>query len=38
MAKHKCIQDGSGESVKAGDHLQDPDLDGRMILKCILGK
>jgi hypothetical protein len=26
------------ESLKGGDHLEDLDVDGRVILECILGK
>ena len=33
--EEKCIQGFSGGNLKEGDQLEDPDVDGRIILKLI---
>ena len=36
MQKEMCIQGFSGVNLKEGDHLEDPGVDGRIILKLTL--
>jgi hypothetical protein len=36
--KKGCIQNFGGETLGEGDHLRDPDVDGRIILNWIFKK
>jgi hypothetical protein len=36
--KERFIQDFGGGNLREGDHLGDPGIDGRIILKCIFKK
>ena len=34
----RCIQGFDGKNLRERDHLEDPGIDGRIILRWILGK
>jgi len=36
--EERCIQDFGGKNLKEGDHFEDPDVDGRIILRWIFRK
>jgi hypothetical protein len=37
MVEHKC-QGVGGEKLREGGHSEDPDVDGRIILRCMFKK
>jgi hypothetical protein len=36
--EERCIQGFDGGNLRERDHLEDPGIDGRIILRCILRK
>ena len=37
-AEEKCIQNFDGETLREGDHVEDPGLDGTLLLKLMFEK